>query len=150
MKRHLAGIKSDVAARPIHRLGRLGLGPKQNSTQLDWVVQFRTHIWVGSDISGNRLDGSKLLVSRVWASDWAKILDIVKIIVILFFGAFLAKITQFGSLINHIDFRFFEFPIYISNWASFYLIYFKIGLQAQLILRTTLDLLGLQDISNQI
>ena len=64
-----------------------------------------------------------------WALNWAKILDIVKIIVISFFGAFLAQITQFGSLINHMISDFLNF-LYISNWASFYLIYFKIVLQA--------------------
>ena len=32
MKRHLAGIKGDVAARPVHGSGRVDLGPKKNST----------------------------------------------------------------------------------------------------------------------
>ena len=34
--------------------------------------------------------------------------------VISFFGVFLAQITQFGSLINPIDFKFFEFPMYFK------------------------------------
>jgi len=80
-------------------MGRLG--PKSNSTRLDRVAEFQTrirpNIRVGSDISGNRLDGLELSVCWVWASDWAKILDMVKIIVFSFLWAFLAQVTQFGS-----------------------------------------------------
>ena len=73
---------------------RVGLRPKPNSTQLDRVAEFRTcicpNIQVGSNISGNRLGRLNLSVSWVSASKWAKILDLVKVIVISFFGAFLA------------------------------------------------------------
>ena len=107
-----------MCIKPAHRLGQVSLGPELNLTRLDRVTRFRTHIrsnvWVRSDVLSNWLGGSELSISRIWALDWAKILDYVKIFVISFFWAFLAQITRFDSLINHVDFRFFEFPIYFK------------------------------------
>ena len=98
--------------------GWVGLRPKPNSTRLDRFVEFRSRIQsnirVGSDVLGNQLAGSELSICQVWALDWSEILDIVKIIINSFFWAFLAQITWFDSLINPIDFRFFEFPIYFK------------------------------------
>ena len=56
-------------ARPVHESGRVGLGPKLSSTRLDQVAKFQTcirlNIWVGFDISSNRLIGLKLSICRV-------------------------------------------------------------------------------------
>ena len=52
--------------RAAHGSGRVGFGPKLNSTWLDRVTEFRTriqsNIQVGSDFLGNRLSESKLSV----------------------------------------------------------------------------------------
>ena len=53
-------------------------------------------------------------------------------------GAFLAQIKGFGSFINYLYYRFYESPMHMKL-GLFYIIYFKIGHHAKIILRTEQD-----------
>ena len=58
-------------SRAVHGSGRVRLGPDSDSTGLDWFMENeicnRPNIWVRPGGSGQRLNGSDLLVRQVWA-----------------------------------------------------------------------------------
>ena len=88
--------KVKVVTRGVHGSGRVGFGPKPNSTRLNRFPEFGIRIRpnIGSDpiyrVIG--LSGSESSVSRVWASDWAGLFDRVKIIENTYFWAFLLNL----------------------------------------------------------
>ena len=58
-----------LVPRVVHGLVRIGFGSNPNSTRLDWVTEFWTHIRpnirVGFDVSSHQLGRSELLISRL-------------------------------------------------------------------------------------
>ena len=69
-----------IEARAIHRSGRVGFKPDLDSTQLDRVTKSVTRnrpaIWVRPDGSGHRLNGLDFSGRWVWASNWAKFMNL--------------------------------------------------------------------------
>ena len=125
-------------------------------TRLGWITKNvtcnRPNIWVRPNGSSHQLNESDSSIRRVWASNWAKFVNLHEF---FFFGSIFDRpfrpklmgllLTKIYIFLNHV-----YIYIYII-WTFFHILYFKLGLQAQLVCHyTTLNLLGLQTLSVQI